>query len=528
MSAETLQPVSLINALMHPDQFDPPPQKCVLIETHISWVILAGSYAYKIKKAINLGFLDFSTLEKRHFYCEEELRLNKRLAPTIYLAVVPITGSVEQPRWAGDGDVIEYAVKMRAFPQEAQLDRALAIGGIQPEQIDILAKQIADFHALADVANMKSRDGDPEIIHQPIEENFIQIREHVKDLKILQTLTELEQWGEATFDNLHSTFRQRKTDGFIRECHGDMHLQNIAWQDDAPIVFDCIEFNPRLRWIDVISDVAFLLMDLQDRKEPELAQRFLNNYMEHTGDYAGVRVLQFYQVYRALVRSKIDVIRADQPGIDPAEQVKAENDFFDYLKLALGYIQPTRPQLIITRGVSASGKSTVSKALLEHLGAVRIRSDVERKRLFGVGPEDDGKAGVGEGMYSAEATERTYRKLEELAATILGAGYSVIVDAVFLHHNERQRFQKLAEARQTPFVIVECTTSAEILRARIVRRIRDVSDADLKILEMQLSKWQPLDTKESPHVVTVDTTSPVDTRSLAAQISAKSLSLLNV
>lgn len=523
MSAVTLQPVSLITSLMHPDQFDPPPKKCVLIETHISWVILAGSYAYKIKKALDLGFLDFSTLEKRRFFCEEELRLNKRLAPDIYLSVVPITGSVEQAQWGGEGKVIEYAVKMRAFPQEAQLDRTLALEGLQPVQVDILARWIGDFHALAEVAKEKSNFGDPDIIFQPIEENFRQLREHITDVKILHTLAELEQWSEATFKILHPVFCQRKIDGFVRECHGDMHLQNIAWQDDTPIVFDCIEFSPSLRWIDVISDVAFLLMDLQDRQEPQLAQRFLNNYLEYTGDYGGVSVLRFYQVYRALVRAKIDAIRADQPGISSAEQAKAKEDFTDYLQLACGYIQPIRPQLIITRGVSASGKSTVSKTLLEHLGALRIRSDVERKRLFGIGADDAGKAAVGEGMYTTEATEKTYRTLEELAGQVLDADYSVIVDAVFLHHHERRRFKKLAESREVPFVIVECTAGAETLRARIVQRKNDVSDADLKVLEMQLSKWQPLDNKESSYAITVDTTNQVDTRSLAAQIKAKNV-----
>lgn len=524
MSTATLQPASLITSLMHPDQFDPPPEKCTLIETHISWVILAGSYVYKIKKAIDLGFLDFSTLEKRHFFCEEELRLNKRLAPEIYLSVVPITGSVEQPRWAGEGEPIEYAVKMRAFPQEAQLDRALAIGGIQPRQIDILAKVIADFHALAEVAEMKSRYGDPDVIFQPIEENFRQIREHVTDVNILQKLSELEQWTTTEFHRLHSVFCQRKTGGFIRECHGDMHLQNIAWQDDAPIVFDCIEFSPALRWIDVISDIAFLLMDLQNRKQPELAQRFLNEYMEHTGDYAGVSVLRFYQVYRAMVRAKIGAIRVHQRGIKPVEKATAEQDFFNYLQLALGYIQSVRPQLIITRGMSASGKSTVSKALVEQLGALRIRSDVERKRLFGCRPEDDSKAAVGEGMYTTEATEKTYKKLAELATSVLSAGYSVFVDAVFLRPRERQQFEKLARARKTPFVILEFTASPETLRQRIVQRTNDVSDADLRVLEMQMAKWQPLESKELACSITVDTTnSQVDIKTLAAQIAAKNL-----
>ncbi|MBM9520053.1 AAA family ATPase [Desulforhopalus vacuolatus] len=524
MSTETLQPASLITSLMHPDQFDPPPEKCTLIETHISWVILAGSYVYKIKKAIDLGFLDFSTLEKRHFFCEEELRLNKRLAPEIYLSVVPITGSVKQPRWAGEGEAIEYAVKMRAFPQEAQLDRALAIGGIQPRQIDILAKVIADFHALAEVAEVKSRYGNPDVIFQPVEENFRQIREHVTDVNILQKITELEQWVATEFHRLHPIFCQRKIDGFIRECHGDLHLQNIAWEDDAPIVFDCIEFSPTLRWIDVISDVAFLLMDLQDRKQAELAQRFLNNYLEHTGDYAGVSVLRFYQVYRALVRAKINAIRIHQPGIKQVEKETAERDFSGYLQLARGYIQPVRPQLIITRGMSASGKSTVSKTLVEQLGALRIRSDVERKRLFACRPEDDAKAAVDEGMYTSEATEKTYRKLAALAGSVLSAGYSVLVDAVFLRLHERQQFEKLARAGKTPFVILEFTASPETLRQRIVQRTNDVSDADLRVLEMQMAKWQPLESEEVACSITVDTTnSLIDPKTLAAQIKAKSL-----
>lgn len=518
MSAAILQPISLVNSLMQPDLFDPPVEKCVLIETHISWVILAGPYAYKIKKSINLGFLDFSTLEKRRFYCQEELRLNKRLAPAIYLAVIPITGTVEHPQWAGKGEAIEYAVKMQAFPQQAQLDRVLAIGALQPRQIDILARHIANFHDQIDVAGVDTMFGDPERIRQPIEENFRQIREHVTNAKALHSLVELERWSQSTFHALQSLFEQRKSGGFVRECHGDMHLRNIAWVDDAPLVFDCIEFNLTLRWIDVMSDVAFLVMDLQVRKQPELAQRFVNNYLQHTGDYAGMGVLRFYQVYRALVRAKIDAIRADQAGISREEQAEAEKDFFDYLKLALSYVRPAKPQLIITRGMSASGKSTVTQPLLEQLGAIRIRSDVERKRLFGLKAEDDGQSAVGKGIYTTKATERTYRKLEELAAQIIDAGHSVIVDAVFLQYEERQHFRKLAETRQTSFVILECTADAETLRQRIVQRKNDVSDADLKVLDMQRSQWQSLRKHERINAMTIDTGTPVDINSLVTQI----------
>ena len=525
MSEVTLQPASLISSLMQPDIYDPPVEECTLIETHISWVILAGAYAYKIKKSLNLGFLDFSTLEKRLFYCREELRLNKRLAPAIYLSVVPITGSLTHPRWAFAGEeesaAIEYAIKMVAFPQQAQLDRLLAHDALQPCHIDILAVYIAAFHQQTDIAGGDSVYGNPEIIYQPIDENFKQIREHVKNPKALSSLAELENWGAAAFRELQAIFVQRKLAGFIRECHGDMHLRNIAWVDDAPLVFDCIEFSPSLRWIDVMSDIAFLVMDLQDRKQTALAHRFLNMYLQHTGDYTGVRVLRFYQVYRALVRAKIDAIRADQVDIDKTEQAEAENDFFTYLNLAQSYVRGTRPLLIITRGVSASGKSTLSQSLLEQLGAIRIRSDVERKRIFGLQPEDEGRAAVGKGIYCLEATRKTYSKLTELTADIVDAGYSVIVDAAFLHYEERLQFRKLAEHKKVPFIILECKADTATLRRRIMQRTKDVSDADLQVLEMQLSTWQSLRAEEQCCAVLVDTRTAVDIKSLAMQMREK-------
>lgn len=521
MKSETLQPLSLIHSLMHPEKFAPPVETCELIETHISWVILAGSYAYKIKKSLDLGFLDFSTLEKRRFYCEEELRLNKRLASMMYLSVVPITGTTEFPQWAGAGDAIEYAVKMRAFPQEAQLDRVLALGALKAGQMDILAKHIANFHNQIEIADMETWYGNPESVLKPVEENFKQIKEHAQNPKALDMLSELENWSQGKFQELKSLLTERKIDGFVRECHGDLHLRNIAWMDDGPVVFDCIEFNPGLRWIDVINDVAFLVMDLQDRGQSAMAQRFLNNYLEHTGDYGGMGVLQFYMIYRALVRAKIDAIRSHQAGITPEEQAKAEKEFLGYMNLALSYIRPNRPHLMVTYGMSASGKSTVSRSLLELLGAVRVRSDVERKRLFGLKPEDDGQSALGKGIYSTEATEQTYRKLEQLAVKIIDAGYPVIVDAVFLKYEEREHFRELAKNRQIPFTLLECTTDEKTLRQRIAERKNDISDADLKVLELQLSEWKPLQEHELVNTVTIDTTDPVDINLLVSQIETK-------
>ncbi len=523
MSAATIQPVSLIRSLMQANIYDPPVEKCTLIETHISWVILAGCYAYKIKKSLNLGFLDFSTLEKRHFYCREELRLNKRLAPAIYLSVIPVVGTLTHPRWGVEGGeegaAIEYALKMVAFPQQAQLDRLLVHGALHSCHIDTLAGYIAAFHQHTDVAGVDSTYGNPEVIYQPVEENFRQIREHVTTSQAVSSLAELESWGLTAFNMLHKIFTQRKSAGFIRECHGDMHLRNIAWVDDAPLVFDCIEFSPNLRWIDVMSDIAFLVMDLQDRKHPALAQRFLDMYLQHTGDYAGLCVLRFYQVYRALVRAKIDAIRAHQAGIDKKEQATAEIDFFNYLNLALTYVRVARPLLIITRGVSASGKSTISQSLLEQLGAIRVRSDVERKRLFGLQPKDDGQAAVGKGIYCLDATRKTYNKLKELAAYIIDAGYSVIIDAAFLQYEERLQFRKLADNKKAPFIILQCEVDAATLRRRIMQRKNDVSDADLRVLEMQLSTWQSLREDEQRFAVRIDTGAAVDIESLALQIN---------
>ncbi len=521
MKSASLQPITLINSLLRPELYQPKVKECRLIETHISWVILAGQFAYKIKKSINLGFLDFSSLEKRLFYCNEELRLNKRLAPSIYLEVLPITGTVECPQWSGEGEAIEYAVKMRAFSQQAQLDRVLVGGGLLPEQIDILAKHIAGFHQQTEVAGTGSPYGEPEAILNPIEENFKQIRQHFTKEKAVEILTELEDWSRRNFAALQPAFLARKSACFVRECHGDMHLRNIAWVDDAPLVFDCIDFNPFLRWIDVMSDVAFLVMDLMDRKQTVLAQRFLNDYLEQTGDYGGMGVLRFYLVYRAMVRAKIDAIRAAQEGIGRKEQLTAEQDFFSYLELASSYIKPARPSLIITRGLSASGKSTVSRSLLERIGAVRIRSDVERKRLFGLAAGDHGGSAVAKHIYSWQATERTYGKLAELAGKILDAGYPVIVDAVFLQQGERQCFQTLAKSRRIPFMILECRAGLELLRRRIGQRRNDVSDADLQVLEKQITLWQPLQESEQKYALSIDTGEEIDINALARQVTLR-------
>ena len=490
-----------------------------LVETHISWVILTGDYAYKIKKPVDLGFLNFSTLGRRRHYCEEELRLNRRLAPDYYLAVIPITGSEREPVLGGEGAAIEYAVQMKQFATDRQLDVMLEAGRLLPAHLDAVARLVARFHQQVDIATDDSEYGEPAAICHAVRENFTQIRQYLGRQTPLALLEPLAHWVEAACTRLTPLFRQRKADGFVRECHGDMHLRNLAWVDEQPLVFDCIEFNPQLRWIDIISEVAFLVMDLQDRAQPWLAWRCLNVWLEGCGDYAGLALLRFYLLYRALVRAKVEAIRAGQAGISETEQTAVLNACHVYLQLAESYTAANQPVLIITRGVSASGKSTLTQPLLEQLGAIRIRSDVERKRLFGLEPDTDQAAAVGGGIYTAAAGEQTYTRLAVLGGEVLAAGYSVIVDAACLRPEQVARFRELAESRQVGFVILEFRASPAVLRQRIAQRERGVSDADREVLEHQLANWQTLSEADRAHCIRIDTEVEVDVQELVARIA---------
>lgn len=507
-----------VAALLTPQNFDHPVSGIELLETHISWVILTGPYAYKIKKPVNLGFLDFSSLPKRRHFCEEELRLNRRLAPDIYLDMIPIRGSIEAPHFNGSGQIIDYAVRMRQFAQSAQLDRLLQQGALRMEYLDAIADEVANFHLGIEQAGAGSPFGEPAQIWQPVAENFEQIRERESDAATLQQLQELYTWSRACFERLKPVFAERKRDGFVRECHGDLHLRNIAWVDDRPVIFDCIEFNPDLRWIDVISDLAFLFMDLIDRKRPMMAYHVLDRYLTRTGDHAGLRVLPFYFVYRAMVRAKVDSIRLSQADIPAAERDMGRKEFAGYLQLARTFVHRPKPLLMITRGLSASGKTTVTGGLLEKMGAIRLRSDVERKRLTGIDFMTRAGTGVGSGIYTTEMSDRTYEHLLRQAGTILTAGFPVIVDAAFLDASRRAPFVQLAQQLQVAFVILQCEASPASLRQRICQRRGDASDADLAVLEHQLRRFKPLSGDEMSYAVSINTEQEVDLPYLIHQI----------
>jgi len=479
------------------------PQPAEIRETHISWVLLAGEHAWKIKKAVNFGFLDFSTLEKRRFYCHEELRLNRRLAPQLYLDVVPISGSAAAPLLDGNGDAIEFAVKMRRFPATAQFDVMLEQGTLEPSHIDAIAHKIAAFHRTATVAAPESAFGTADAVHQPGRQNFAQIRPHLDQGADLELLEYLHSWNESEFRRLAANFAQRKEQGFIRECHGDLHLANLALFEGDVAPFDCIEFNENLRWIDVISEIAFLAMDLHDRQREGLAWRLLNAYLEHSGDYAGLAVLRYYLVYRALVRAKVASLGSAADTLSGTSLAQCR----DYLALAETFVRAARPFILITHGLSGSGKTTLAGELATTLGALRIRSDIERKRLFGLAPTARSGSGVDSGLYTAEAHQQTYRKLAELTRTIVSAGYPVIVDAAFLQQAEREHFRQLAESLGCGFAILDLQAPPEILQQRVEQREKtglDASEATVAVLQRQLTYDEALSEKEKCRAIPVD------------------------
>lgn len=502
----------LLAALCRPAVFGPGCTRVERLETHISYVLLTGQLAYKIKRAVSFGFLDFTTLAARRHFCEEELRLNRRLAPALYLDVVPITGSIDAPIIGGDGPALEYAVRMREFPQDALASRIVARGELSPADIDALAGKVAAFHGASGVAARDGAFGTPDEILRIARQNFAQLQPHLATAAERDELEELRAWTEREHAVRQEVFVRRRKEGFIRECHGDLHLNNIARVDGELVIFDCIEFNESMRWIDVMSEVAFTVMDLHYRSRADLARRFLNAYLERTGDYAGITVLRFYLVYRALVRAKIARLRAEQLRAGAARRALL-TEYRAHVTLARIYAQSPRPALVITHGLAGSGKTTLSQALLETIGAVRIRSDIERKRLHGLGALERSRNGVDRGLYAADATEATYRELAALAREIVGAGLVAIIDATFLKRWQRDQFRHLAAELGVAFVIVDFKASDSTLRARIVQRAAngsDASDADLAVLDHQLRSREPLAPEEQAFVVAYDAEAPLE------------------
>jgi aminoglycoside phosphotransferase family enzyme/predicted kinase len=510
-----------IRELMRPEAYPHAVGAIELRETHISWVVRTGSFAYKVKKPVKLDFIDASTLQRRLYLCEEELRLNRRLAPELYLDVVPVVRTANGLLVGGNGPVVDYAVRMHQFASSDELPALLDREDVDVADIEALGATLAEFHLKADVAPSKRAPERTQQMYDSVLGNLAQLLAHLGSPQPAAQLGQLVDWTHDRADVLEPIFQMREQSGFVRECHGDLHAANIVRLNGRLVPFDCIEFDPDLRWIDVISDIAFLVMDLASHGRADLAIALLNRYLEVTGDYDGLRVLPFYAVYRALVRAKVDALMVEKV---PARAAEFRERLQKRLAAARTWTAPGQPMLMLMHGASGSGKSWLSGRLVPLLRAVRVRSDLERKRLAGIESTVPAAARVREGIYTPAFSHRTYGRLADCAESCLRAGLSVIVDAAFLDTNDRRLFRTLAERLRTPFAIVSCEADPITLSQRVDDRARerkDASDATLSVLDTQLREMQPFEAAEEPCVIHVDTEEPDVVQRVAGEVCAR-------
>ncbi|QEQ97937.1 AAA family ATPase [Neptunomonas concharum] len=512
-----MQP-DLIKALTRPEHYphhvDSPVR---VIETHISWLLLTGEYAYKIKKPVDFGFLDFTTLALRKHFCEEELRLNQRLAPDIYDTLIAITGSVDNPQLneldqLDEATPIEYAVRMYQFDPELRLDLILDRRRFEPAWIDMLAEQIAHFHTRIPRVAQDSPWGEPDTIWDVVSDNYTHISEQKISSNDWQQLQFLSHRTAQQFRKLAPVIARRKQEGHIRECHGDLHLGNVTLYHGQLRLFDCIEFNLQFRWIDTICDLAFLLMDLEVKGQYRWSNRCLNRYLELTGDYESLSLLNFYKSYRSMVRAKVAML-GDTPDL---------TTFRRYLNLTQQYTHKQKPALFLMHGVSGSGKSHLSSQLVERIDCIRLRSDVERKRLY----RELSRRGERLELYGQEMNARTFQHLLNLSRSLLQSGYSVIVDATFIRKRTRVSYADLAQSLEIPLRIISCHCEQKLIEARLKRRQAqggDASDADIKVMQDQLKHQQRLTEAEQDYTIAVDTDDDDAINVLLSQMIAEGL-----
>jgi aminoglycoside phosphotransferase family enzyme/predicted kinase len=507
-----------IESLLNPAAYAHPVSSVELVETHISWVLLASEYVYKIKKPIALDFLDFSSLERRKFYCDEEIRLNRPFAPEIYVDVVPITMEDGQPCIGASGTPIEYAVRMRRFDQAMRLDAQLEQGKLSVRDMKELARNIAERHTAASVIDESQRDHVIAVTKEFMFDNLAALDGFIDEPE----LGFLREWTELEIKKLEPELRQRFDDGFVRDCHGDLHLANLVRLPRGITTFDCIEFSTDLRHIDVTCDIAFLIMDLVARKRHDLAAHFLNRYLECTGDYECLRLMSLYFVYRCLVLAKVAAIRS-QEREQESERDADLAEVRDYCEMAKRQIKLRTPILIVMSGLSGSGKTWLSTQIMAAIPAIRIRSDTERKRAFGLSETADSASDVGQGIYAPHASREIYAYLLKTAEMILVAGHSVILDAAFLSVSDRDAAIRMAKDCGRPPVLLEVTAPSDVLRDRIRQRSiyrEDASEAGLNVLEYQIANAEPLTADEKEIAIVCSNAGDADVPAMTARIKA--------
>lgn len=465
-------------------------------QTHASSVFLTGEYAYKVKKAVDFGFFDYSTLDKRKHFCQEEIRLNKALAPEIYLEVIPITKTGDRYTLKGEGEIIEYTLKMRQFPQEMLWSHLFESGKLTPDLMTELGCTVADFHLKADTNAYIRSFGKIEQIKPAFTENYRQSKPYINRGQTQKQFDETQQFTNNFFESEKDLFDRRREQNWIRECHGDLHLKNICLWNNEVRLFDRIEFNEAFRFVDVMYDVAFAKMDLDVRQRADLGNAFLNTYIEHTGDWEGLQILPLYLTRQAYVRAKVTSFLIDDPNVSETQKENAIAKASQYYKLAWQYTQRNRGKLWIMSGLSGSGKTTIARQLTRQKDAIHIRSDAVRKHLAGIGLNEKGS----DSMYTAEMSQKTYDRLLELGKILVKRGFKVILDAKYDRIALRQPAIEFSEHNHIPFEIVHCHAPLEVLRDRLEARINDISDATPDLLQHQQANAEAFTEAEQRYV----------------------------
>jgi hypothetical protein len=500
----------LVQALLEPKAYPEAPGKIELVQTQMSFIFLADDYAYKVKKPVNLGYLDYTTQEKRQFYCHREVELNRRLCPEVYLGVVPITRDREAILVAGRGEVIEHAVKMRRLPQEAMMDVLLANNRVSPEMITSVAQKLAAFHQKAETNAKISAFGQVGTITQNTEENFSQTEKYIGKTISLAKYQHIKDYTDSFIKGNASVFGKRIAQGRIRDCHGDLHAAHICFANGI-CIYDCIEFNDRFRYCDVASEVAFLAMDLDHYGRADLSRSFVNAYVDRSQDRELREVINFYKCYRAYVRGKVESFKLDDPYIAPAEKSQTLEIATSYFDLAHAYTR-SRPILFITTGLVGTGKTFLAQTLAKRLGLVVISSDITRKLLAGIPVTEHRFEEFDGGIYSAEFSRKTYAQMFSGAGDILSEGGSVVLDASFIRAEERLEAKRLAKETGADFFIIECRLDEKTIKRRLARRLKQgsVSDGRWEIYQPQKKAFAPVvEASPQKHAI-IDTSKPVN------------------
>lgn len=500
-------PVPLIEQMLRSSFYPHWTQDTIeLIQTHTAYVLLTGDYAYKVKKPVNYGFLDYSTLAARKHFVGEELRLNRRTAPEIYLATVPIYQVGETFSLSGEGEPVEYAVKMKQFPAGSLFSDLLVQGQLTPALMEALAHQVAEFHQRAAVSDRIKSFGTVAQIRAAFEQNYAQSKAYIGRGQTQQQLQETQAYTERLFADWQERFQRRIDHNKIRECHGDLHLRNICLWQNRIFLFDCIEFNEAFRYVDTMYDVAFPVMDCDARGRADLGNIFLNTYLEDTGDWEGAELLPLYLSRQAYVRAKVTSFLLDDSAPDQTEKIQTQAQA--YYTLAWRYTQRQPGQLILMSGLSGAGKSTVARQLAQLINAIHVRSDAVRKHLAGVPLRQRGD----ESLYTPAMTEKTYGRLGNLGIHLAQLGYTVILDAKYDRTAARQAVLHQAQAANIPVSILVCHASEAVLRQRLQQRTGDIADATVALLASQQAAAEPLNSEEQPLAIYLDTTADIEDR----------------